>query len=149
MKIIGLEEILSRVIRDRRDVAVSVPDYSFFAGFESEIFGEICAGSPILTRHYPSSDELGKIECLGYFSIPDSISGENLSDIVRFSWVRLFVCSSSKVFFEQIPPAIQKAVCQLDELDEDVLLAASSMSGFRWMALRDGDEGDAYYYLFE
>jgi len=149
MKIIGLEEMLSRVIRDRADVVVSVPEYNFFSGFEPEIFGEICADSPILTHHCPSVDEPGKIMSLGYFSIPSSISGKNLSDIVRFSWVRLFVCSSSRIFFEQMPPTIQKAVCQLDELDEDVLLVASSMSSFKWLALRDGDEGDAYYYLFE
>lgn len=149
MKIIGLEEMISRVIRDRREVVVSVPDYGFFAEFEPKIFGEMCAVKSAMTRLYRSSDEPGKVEYLGYFSIPDSISAENLINIVRFSWVRLFVCSSSIVFLENIPAVIQKSICRLDELDKDVLLAASSMSGFKWMALRDGDEGDAYYYLFE
>ncbi len=63
--------------------------------------------------------------------------------------VRLFVCAPSDEFFKTIPVGVHEAIFNRGmELDEAFILTASLLRGFDWMALRDGDEGDAFYYLF-
>lgn len=150
MKASVVFDIEPLMLKSRKNLVISVPDYKFLSEWEPGIFMKVCSTEPIdpfLHIEDPSSGEL--VEA-AYFRIPPDVASETIDSLSRFMSVRLFVCEPQQDFFEKIPSVIQQAIVRhSDEFDEDVILAASSMSGFKWMALRDGDEGDAYYYLFE
>ncbi|WP_313920330.1 hypothetical protein [Tahibacter sp.] len=144
-------DIYSLMIDAGTNLVVSVPDYKFLSGWIPGLLGELCKATPIAPFLHPDEDRSNKehVES-AYFRISPSISAITLESLSRFMSIRLFVCEPQQDFFEKMPSVVQQAIVSRDnEFDEDVILAASSMSGFKWMALRDGDDGDAYYYLFE
>lgn len=150
MKIISLDEMLSRLLPITGDVFVSVSDYEFLAGWEPEIFRELCGNNPIKTFSFVADESTGEIGKNGYFRLFEGISDAVVESIARFMSVRMFVKRPRQNFFEEVPPLVRNAVFHRGmELDKAVLSVAASLSNFDWMALRDGDEGDAYYYLFE
>jgi hypothetical protein len=150
MKLIFLKEMICRFLDDRQNMVISVPDYKFLSEWESGLLGEVCKTTPIAPYLHVDDASTGELVEAAYFKIPGNVSDETMGNLARFMSVRLFVSSPREGFFDNIPPIVQEAVFYRGkELDAAILDAATSMSGFKWMALRDGDEGDAYYYLFE
>jgi hypothetical protein len=138
------------VTSSRACIFISVPDYKFLSEWMPDLFGDVCKAAPVAPRLHLADESTGELVEAAYFRILPAISDVTVERLSRFMSVRLFVCEPEQDFFEKIPSVVQQAIVSRDiEFDEDVILAASSMSGFKWMALRDGDEGDAYYYLFE
>jgi hypothetical protein len=150
MKASVVFDIESLVTNSRSSFFISIPDYKFLSGWMPDLFGDVCKTTPITPKLHVADESTGELAEAAYFRILPAISDVTVERLSRFMSVRLFVCEPEQGFFEKIPPVVQQAIVSRDaEFDEDVILAASSMSGFKWMALRDGDEGDAYYYLFE
>lgn len=142
--------ISSRVLEAGERLVVCVPDYKFLSGWSPVTFSELCKQRPIHPFLYQEGGGSEEIAEAAYFGIPPGMTKETLESLAIYMSVRLFVCAPQQDFFEKMPSVVQQAIVRhSDEFDEDVILAASSMSGFNWMALRDGDEGDPYYYLFD
>jgi hypothetical protein len=149
MRKIDLDEMLCCLLPAKDRVVVSVSDYMFLAGWEADIFGEICNEEPIASFPKLAENSADEVTLNGYFRLLAKTSDEVIERLARFMSVRLFVCSPRDGFFDDIPPLVRDAIFNRGtELSEAVISAASSLSGFDWMALRDGDEGDAFYYLF-
>jgi hypothetical protein len=150
MKASVVFDIETIVINSRECIFISVPDYKFLSEWMPDLFGNVCKTNPVAPRLHIADESTGELVEAAYFRILPAISDVTVERLLRFMSIRLFVCEPQQGFFEKIPSVVQQAIVSRDiEFDEDVVLAASSMSGFKWMALRDGDEGDAYYYLFE
>jgi hypothetical protein len=138
MKAAVVFDIEPLMIEAGTSLVVSVPDYKFLSECIPEILGELCKATPIAPFFHPDEDRSNKelVES-AYFRISSSISARTVGALSRFMSVRLFVCDPMQDFFEKIPSVVQQAIVRhSDEFDEDVILAASSMSGFKWMALR-------------
>jgi hypothetical protein len=145
MKIISTEEAIKKINHGKINVALSLSGVDFNLEWEPEIFHGF-SENLISEFSFPSNDESGEWERLGFFRVPDGSSEDRISSFVRYLSVKLFVCDPKPNFFEAVPKVVKEAICKVEcEWSDSELDAASLMSGFSWMILTNGD----FHYLFE
>lgn len=149
MKIKSLEEFYDQAVCCREHLVISVADFEFQRGWEPLLFEGICS-EPVSRYSYVDDDSPIGVSELGFFKISPSASVETIINLIRHQSVCLLVCGAHLEFFESLPVQLTHAVCNpLNEITDDVLCAASTLSHFKWMAIKDGDVGDTYYHILE
>lgn len=147
MKRIQWSEFRPLLIRSRHVLGLTVTAWDFHAGFEPELYGDL-AGCLIDEVRIEESSAPEGYERLGYFSVPATISEEKLMSLATDVYVRMFISPAIPGALRQIPEKLQETIGSLGEFDEALLGQVCSIGEFDWLALRDGDAGDEYYYLF-
>lgn len=126
---------------------ISLADWRFQSEWDGDIFNDIVIGKIFEIDRIVDNDDVDGAS-LGFFEIPEGVERGRLLTLLGHQATRLFVRADAD-FFEKIPMNLARAIsAPYNQLSERDIREFSSVVGYRSMLIRDGDEGDYFYYFF-
>ena len=148
MRIIGYDDILSKLMGEKSRIIVSIAAWDFHFDWEPDVFEGI--GLTLIYEVIVKRDEIIDEDTrLGFFEVTSITRLGAMENIAQNLAIRLYVCDPDEHFVTGLSVGILRELAARNELSESLIDCFSKKIGCRWLALRDGDEGDAFYYFVE
>ena len=148
MKIIGYHEILSRLIAEKSRIIISIAAWDFHFDWQPDVFDGLglCLVYEVIVKKDEVIDEDTR---LGFFEVKNIDRLAALENIAHNLAIRLYVCNPDECFLHELSMSVFRELTARNELSESLITFFSTSKNYSWLALRDGDEGDAFYYFYD